>query len=305
MQPLPSEPKVIKQVIREKGLQAYLVGFDFGNYRWEPFIDEVCDVLVEFAHGWKKESRSKNRDSRELLKKTAKAIYEIPEFAEVASIYRHGKSLDDKDQRYYLRKGEFGELLLHLLLVDYNSTIPLISKIYFKDENNAIVHGYDGVHIEPVCRTLWLGESKLFFNGENGIDNLLEDLTNHFNEDFMRKEFFTIQKRIPEGREIPERKYWVNLLNEKHKLEDVIKFIRIPLLCTYTSPNFFKTPDETAASFKIDYDKEVRYLQQHFTAKFKHPWKDNLEVILLLFPVRCKNAFVSRMHQRLFHMQRI
>ncbi|WP_330558188.1 Hachiman antiphage defense system protein HamA [Acutalibacter sp. 1XD8-33] len=31
------------------------------------------------------------------------------------------------------RRGEFGELILHLLLRDFKNTIPLISKVYFKD----------------------------------------------------------------------------------------------------------------------------------------------------------------------------
>jgi hypothetical protein len=35
----------------------------------------------------------------------------------------------DKD----LARGEFGELILHLLLRDFHDTVPLLSKIYFKD----------------------------------------------------------------------------------------------------------------------------------------------------------------------------
>lgn len=31
------------------------------------------------------------------------------------------------------QRGEFGELLLHLILRDFKGTIPLISKVYFKD----------------------------------------------------------------------------------------------------------------------------------------------------------------------------
>ena len=33
----------------------------------------------------------------------------------------------------YKKRGEFGELILHLILRDFFETVPLLSKIYFKD----------------------------------------------------------------------------------------------------------------------------------------------------------------------------
>lgn len=47
-------------------------------------------------------------------------------------------------------KKEFIELLLHLLLREYKHTIPLISKVYFKDSAGVPAHGFDAVHITPM-----------------------------------------------------------------------------------------------------------------------------------------------------------
>ena len=47
----------------------------------------------------------------------------------------------------YNSKGIFSELILHFILREIKGTIPLISKIYFKDSNAVEAHGFDAVHI--------------------------------------------------------------------------------------------------------------------------------------------------------------
>ncbi len=124
----------------------------------------------------------------------------IPEFA--LGIYG-GTSVDIADMidkvleaaqtvyetdKYKLR-GEFGELILHLLLRDFCQTTPLISKIYFKDAINVPVHGFDGVQVTSLhgIHKLWLGESKLYKDGKSGIKDLVNDLKSHIAEDYLRK----------------------------------------------------------------------------------------------------------------------
>jgi hypothetical protein len=308
--PLTEEPKIITEVISEQGFKAYLVGFDFNKYRWEKFIDEVCDVIIEFAFGVHKKTTTDDRNVRIKLKNAAKAIYNVPEFSKAADLYLHGKCIKDEDEdKDYLRRGEFGELLLHLLLTDYNNTTPLISKIFFKDTNDETVHGFDAVHIQEESNTLWLGESKLYFDRKQGIKALVKDLEEHFKEDYLNNEFVLIEKKVPEGEAIPNRQHYINLLNQKQKLSEVIKYIRIPVLCTYTSPAFSDFSDENSPEFIDAYKKEIESLRTLFIKSYQekvtHQWKDSMEIILLLFPIRCKNAFVSRMHKKLYHIQRI
>jgi hypothetical protein len=306
---LTTNPPVITEVLAEDGLKAYLVGFNFNNYRWGDFIDEVSDVIVEFAFGRHKKTLLSDRELRRRLVKAAKAIYSVPEFAEAADLYLHGKCISDDDEtKSYLKRGEFGELLLHLILTDYCGTIPLICKIFFKDSNDATVHGFDAVHIEEKTNTMWLGESKLYFEGKKGVKKLVDDLVEHFKEDYLNNEFTLIEKKIPEGDLIPKRDHWINLLNDKRTLGEKLKYIKIPVLCTYTSPVFSKFPDENSKEFKEAYAREIEALRTQFlrtyNKKVKHDWKGSMEIILLLFPVKCKNAFVCRMHNKLYHMQR-
>jgi hypothetical protein len=293
------------------GFKTYFVGFDLDNdgnraYEWERLIDALSSKIPEFAFGHHLGTSTDNNLMVDKIRKAAKAIYRIPEFEAVRELYTNGGSIKDDDAaNNYLRRGEFGELILHLLLTDYNNTIPLLAKIYFKDSNNETVHGFDAVHIQPSTQTLWLGESKLYFDGRKGIDSLISDIKTHFERDYLAEEFTLILKKIYPYEKIPEKETWVKLLNRSKQLSEVLQNVTIPLLCTYNSDNFSKYDDTAIQSFIDDYDREVVGLKEYFDKRNNHPWKTNLSIILLLFPVKCKKELVSRLHNRLYHMQRI
>lgn len=117
---------VMEERKSEATLRAYNVGFDQNKYRLEPLVNLIADVIPEFAFGYHAGKSVPLNELRQRLKEAAMRVY----------------TTDD-----YKNRGEFGELILHLLLRDYCGTIPLISKIHFKDADNTTVHGFDGVHI--------------------------------------------------------------------------------------------------------------------------------------------------------------
>lgn len=66
---------------------------------------------------------------------------------------------------------------------------------------------------------------------------------------------------------------------------------------------FSKYDDEKDQAFIDDFEKEVYALKQYFDSNNNHPWKTKLNIILLLFPVKCKNELVRELHKRLFKMK--
>ena len=79
-----------------------------------------------------------------------------------------------------------------MLLRDFYDSLPLLSKIYFKDSDGHTVHGFDAVHIAPDINdkskfSLWLGESKLYTNGKAGVKALTKDIEEHFNIKYLRR----------------------------------------------------------------------------------------------------------------------
>lgn len=301
--------KVITQHISEADLKTYFVGFDINDnnervYRWKNLINLLQNVIPEFAFGHHDGTSTDNTKILEKLCDAAKSIYKIKEFEKVRQIYEEGESIDDDDEeKKYLKRGEFGELILHLLLRNFHDTIPLLSKIYFKDAYGSTVHGFDAVHIQPGTKTLWLGESKLYMSGNNGVKALIKDIKEHFKRDYLDDEFAIISRKIKPYVNIPEKDYWLDLMDKNTKLSDVFSSVTVPLVCTYTSDNFTKYDDETLKEFIDEYEKEVRGLKRYFDQHNDHPLKTKLNIILLLFPVRSKNELVRRMHKKLHRLQ--
>lgn len=302
--------KVIKQQISEADLCTYLVGFDLNDegekvYRWKNLIKKIMSAMQEFAFGFHEGESTLNTETLEKIADSAKAIYKIDSFQKAKDIYENGGFIGDDVKDKYLRRGEFGELILHLLLRDFHSTIPLLSKIYFKDSYGHTVHGFDAVHIQPDTKTLWLGESKLYMDGKSGVKALVEDIKEHFVRDYLNDEFTIVSKKVKLFQELSDKEHWFNILDSSTKLSDKLESINIPLLCVYSSENFNKYDDETLEQFLADYQEEVMNLKKHFDEKNDHPLKTNLNIILMLFPVKCKVELVKRLHNKLSLAQQL
>lgn len=302
--------KVITEHISEAELKTYFVGFDIDNkskryYRLEKLVTLLASVIPEFAFGHHEGKTVDIVRIIDMVREAAKAIYKIKEFEKTREIYKRGGHIPDDDvKNNYLRRGEFGELILHLLLRDFHNTVPLLSKIYFKDAYGSVTHGFDAVHIQPKTKTLWLGESKLYIAGRAGIKALIEDIKNHFKTNYLNDEFAIISKKL-KPYNIAKKEYWLKLMDQNTTLISLLKSVSIPLLCTYSSGLFKKFNDETQSDFLKAYEKEVRELKEYFDDKNDHPLKTSLNIILLLFPVRCKNELVKSMHEKLYELQAI
>lgn len=271
---------VIDEKISDPLLKAYHIGFDQKKFRLIPLVDIIRNVIPEFSLGYHCGVKIPLTSMVEKLKEAAEIVY-----------------LTDK----YQSRGEFGELILHLLLRDFHSTTPLISKMYFKDSHNVPAHGFDGVQISISGNTkkLWLGESKLYKSGKTGVSDLLDDLTKHLNADYLRREFSLISKKLPE--DIPEIEYWRSLMDKHQRLDKIFDGIVIPMVCTYDS-NLFKAHTDNTKEYFTDFENECRELNKHFIGK-----KPNLsiEIILMLLPVPSKNDLNSEIDRRLKAIQSI
>lgn len=270
---------VISERVSQATLKAYYVGFDQNRFRLQPLVDIIRSVIPEFALGYHCGHIPQNQ-MIERLKQAAKTVYTT-----------------DK----YQSRGEFGELILHLLLRDFHNSTPLVSKIYFKDARNVNVHGFDGVHVtnESGIKKLWLGESKLYANGRSGIKELADDIKKHVNADYLQQEFSLISRKIPE--DFPDVTYWLDLMDEHQKLDVIFSKIVIPMVCTYSS-NTFTSHNADTAEYLADFIKESEELHNYFNSL---KVQSDVEIILMLLPVPNKDELNSELDKRLKAMQMI
>ncbi len=300
--------KIITHKINEAELSTFLVGFDLDDsgqksYRIKHLVEKLTHVIHEFAFGFHEGQQTDNSETLSKLVEAAKSIYRVDSFQRVKDIYSNNGSIEDDVEDKYLRRGEFGELILHLLLRDFHQTIPLLSKIYFKDSFGHTVHGFDAVHIQPETNTLWLGESKLYKNGKNGLKALIGDIKEHFKSDYLDSEFLVVSKKIKHFENIPEKDKWLSLMSGSTKLSEKLSTINIPLLCTYDCGLFSSHSDENSKEFLDEYSSEMLELKNYFDQLNDHPLKTNLNIILILFPVQNKTELVKRLHNKLSTLQ--
>ncbi|MFA5340041.1 MAG: DUF1837 domain-containing protein [Candidatus Omnitrophota bacterium] len=273
---------MLEEKISEATLRAYHVGFENNKFRLQPLVDVICDVILEFALGYDKSVSIAPTEIRAKLREAALRVY-------------------DTDK--YKKRGEFGELILHLFLRDFCETIPLISKIYFKDTSNAAVHGFDAVHItiKNGKNKLWLGESKLYTNGTEGVRSLVKDLVAHTKANYLRKEFMFIAPKIPSSTPLIE--HWRRLMHRHQTLESIYHGICIPMVCTYSS-DVFRSHSVATRQYLDDFTKECHSLKAIFDVGSKKVTTD-IDVMLMLLPVPCKDELIKELHKRLRSMQSI
>ncbi|MFT3679804.1 MAG: DUF1837 domain-containing protein [Ferruginibacter sp.] len=271
---------VLEERISDATLRAYHVGFDQNKFRLQPLVDVIRSVIPEFSLGYHCGANIPLTEIVERLKEAAETVY-----------------LTDK----YQQRGEFGELILHLLLRDFHNTIPLISKIYFKDSHNVPAHGFDGVQvsINGDEKKLWLGESKLYKTGKAGIRDLTSDIAKHVNTDYLRSEFSLISKKLPEA--VPEIEHWRTLMHKNQKLDVIFSSIIIPMVCTYNSDLFTNHQDETT-QYINDFKNECATLHEEFN-RLKPA--TNVDIMLMLLPVLDKDELNKELDARLKAMQKI
>jgi len=344
---------VITEHISNADLRAYFVGFDFGKYRYDSLVDKIMSAIVDFSFGF--HEGILNKYTIKEIKKAASMVYKIEKFDPVNNPKHKEKyptthrtkagQLKYKDEnefyeKKYSNRGDFGELILHLLLRDFIKTIPLVSKIYAKDSPGIPAHGFDSVHIgkslsDSTKKSLFLGESKLHRSGETGVDELLDDIEKHFIKNFLTtpagefvmignkkrnfipfNEYEDLNTKDEYEKFIKEKDEWFNKIDELQEgasLQDLFDSITIPLLCTYSSEIFENHSDERTDEFKDEYEKEVQKLKKRLEngldvikKKYKdsgEPISTNLNIVLMLFPIPSKKELVKRLHTKLYNQQ--
>ncbi|SHN50658.1 HamA C-terminal domain-containing protein [Desulfitobacterium chlororespirans] len=299
---------IILAKVQKEDLNSFLVDMDIDDqgqplYQLDGLTRAIINIIPEYVYAHYTNPEIPQTEWVEKLRQAAKSIYKIKDFELMRRWYIDGdqnafNALNNSSNN----RGEFGELILHLLLRDFKSTIPLVSKVYFKDAAGVPAHGFDAVHITSEEQILWLGESKFYSDSKQGLRELLKDLTNHFKADYLEEQFTVIKKNLNVN-EIPQREEWIGKLNECNKLKDRIRMINIPMLCTYPH-DIYSLHSDLNCDDAINYhEANVRELKTYFDTQNNHPLRNQLNIILLLLPIRDKHELVRKLHERLWHMQ--
>ncbi len=261
-------------------LSGLCVGYERGEWRAQQLADHVMDWLPEFALTASECATFGHQNATKLMRSAAKRVY---------------------DSKKFLNRGEFGEILLHAAIRQVFDSLPAVSKIYYKSSINDTVKGFDAVHIvgPPNDLELWLGEAKFYNNIAQAISEVVSELKNHIETDYLRDEFALIINKIDP--KWPHAEALRRLLQPEISLDDVFQRVCIPVLLTYDSPCVSKhnACDKTYAK---DFEQEVT---KHYNTFIKHDLPKETRIHLFLLPLKEKKDFVKILDEKLKLWQKL
>jgi hypothetical protein len=234
----------------------------------------LIEWLPDFALKYSERESLGSHNAVRLIARAALAVYSSPR---------------------YEKRGEIGELLLHVALRQVFQTLPAISKFYFKDSSNNTVKGFDAVHVvdRPDSLQLWLGEVKFYADVHSAIHDVVEEVKRHTQRDYLRAEFATIVNLIDDR--WPHANRLRQLLDKNSSLDQIFDQVCIPVFLTYESSTIAGHKAVNAA-FEAAFIAEV----QHHHDEFKQQTSSiPIALHLFLLPMHGKAALQREFDERL------
>lgn len=282
------------------------------QYAYDNFAAVFSENILEYAFAYAEIPRD------QITKKQREAAQSLLKLHEIDSL-RHYLEHDIPEGewdptflRWYEKKGVLGEIILHMILKEFKNTIPLISKMYFKDSFSQEAKGFDAVHVSQDGLTLWLGETKFYkawkTNGviKGGIDELVEDLKKHITKDYLTEQYVIIKRGLEAQLEHPQRAVWIEKLSKTILLKDIFQYIRIPLLCIYEDSialDYLKAIDDAIKDAGIV--AHTTTLRDYYNLINTFPYREQVQTVLILMPIEAKKKLVKCMIEKIWHMQSI
>lgn len=257
--------------------------FEDGKWNIEAFHDFIWDNIAQTAL---------NRNEREALGERPSTM-----------LKRAAKNLRITDKE--VSGGEIAEILLYSIMKHHYKALPVVPKIYYKQNSNDFAKGADSVHIvlEGTDNfSFWLGEAKFYNNLENSrLDKVVASVHDTLTSDKIKKENSIILGiRDLDELEIPNplldeiKKF----LDKDKSLDELKPHLHVPILllheCKITSKTKFKS-EEYLNSIKEQYaDRATSY----FKKQIKECYKDifmysEICFHLMLIPVPDKDEIVK------------
>ncbi|NQZ79960.1 MAG: DUF1837 domain-containing protein [Colwellia sp.] len=241
----------------------YHLNYESGVYREKELIRIIRDAMPNFALTPDEYSRLKADD-------------------DIGEMFRIGFSRISKAKKN--KKGDYGELLLFLLLKTFYDAERLVTKVRLRSSVKDQVKGFDCAHFvvnENNEVQLWLGEVKFYKSFSDAVSDILSEISDHTKSEYLKDEFSILLPNIEsnKGIEVPES--IIEFLDGTITLDDVK--IVIPALVTYESA-LIKKHQKVDDVFK---DKIKKEFENKFKTINKHNVNlpENVEIFFILLPL--------------------
>lgn len=204
------------------------------------------------------------------------------------------------------RGSEIAEIVLYGIMKNHYSALPIVPKIFYKQNRKDEAKGSDSVHIvvEPDDNfSLWFGESKFYNSIENTrLDTIVDSVKDSISLEKIKKEnsIVTNLSDINDFEEISDnlREKIKRSLSQEESVDTIKPILNIPILLLYEceqTKNGSTLSDEYKKGI-IEYhkDRATQYFKKQIAKCNDVHLYEKIKFHILLFPVADKNRIVDK-----------
>jgi hypothetical protein len=257
--------------------------FESGSWRYDKFKNYIWNNIAETALS------KRERDS--LINKPNSVLIESAKKLRITNDIGKGS--------------ELCEILLYGIMKEYYSALPVVPKIFYKQNSNDNAKGADSVHIVIEDNgndfSLWFGEAKFYKDINGAINSAIESVDNFLRNDNQIKKENSIITSVDDINNMNLSDELINKikisLSFENSLDNIKPKINIPILLLYEC-DITKEANEFTDEYKkqiicFHKDKANKYFKKQVD-KMSNIFKyTDIKFHLILFPIPDKKFIVD------------
>ncbi|MFN3713006.1 MAG: DUF1837 domain-containing protein [Alcanivoracaceae bacterium] len=273
--------------------------FEDGQWRYQKFQEYIWDNIAETALSYEERSNLVG-NPLSVLRRAAKNL----------------RLIDQESKKKIGEGSELAEILLYGIMRDHYKALPVVPKIFYKQNSQDTVKGSDSVHVvisdDKSDFTLWFGEAKFLSDiSDSRLDVVVDSVMDSLKSDKLKKENSIISsvgslRSLVSGESLYER--ISKSLSNKASIDTIKSKINIPILllhnCSITSEQS-EISDEYIENIRKFYlgraesyfKKQVKKISSEI---FKY---SEVKFHLILFPVPDKEKVVNQFVKNVVHFK--
>lgn len=274
-----------------KSVLGIINDFENGEWRYEKFQNYVWDNIKETALSYSERQALLNDGAGSILTESAKKLRLVEAVDAIG------------------RGSEIAEIVLYGIMKDHYSALPIVPKIFYKQNTGDEAKGSDSVHIVIESEdtfSLWFGESKFYNSIENTrLDAIVASVKDSISLEKIKKEnsIITNLSDINDFEEISEdlRIKIKTSLSQNESIDKIKPILNIPILLLYECEQT-KSGKDLTAEYKqgvMDYhkDRATQYFKKQINKCTDVHLYQKINFHIILFPVAEKKKIVNKFIQ--------
>jgi len=278
--------------IENKRVLSIINDFEDGSWRYNKFQKFIWNNIKETALSYKERQALVDEGEDSVLTEAAKNL----------------RLIDDKEDAG--EGGEIAEILLYGIMKNYYKALPVVPKIFYKQNTQDFAKGADSVHIvveDETTFSLWLGESKFYNSIENArFDKIVDSVNNSISKGKLKKEN-SIITNVSDLNDLPEisdslRKDIKSALDRNVSIDEIKPILNIPILllheCGITKAATHLTNEYIEEIKNYHKDRATQYFKKQIAKCSGVDKYSEIKFHIILFPVPEKKKIVDKFTQK-------